>query len=68
MGGRCVDTGENVGPPLTALVRTFVGVAGANWGSALCLIPFGSCNMNNGMSCVSQYIRDINARLLDRHR
>uniref|UniRef100_A0A914W3U7 Triacylglycerol lipase n=1 Tax=Plectus sambesii TaxID=2011161 RepID=A0A914W3U7_9BILA len=30
MGGFCVDTGENLGPPLTRIVDTFVAVAGAN--------------------------------------
>ncbi|KAK6038810.1 triacylglycerol lipase [Cooperia oncophora] len=28
LGGKCVDTGEYLGPPLTALVDTFVSVAG----------------------------------------
>ncbi|KAK6051250.1 hypothetical protein COOONC_11245 [Cooperia oncophora] len=27
LGGKCVDTGEYLGPPLTALVDTFVSVA-----------------------------------------
>jgi len=62
MGGICVDTGENLGPPLTGLVHTFVGVAGANWGSFLCAIPVGSCNAVNGMNCNSRFIADINSR------
>lgn len=63
LGGACVDTGENLGPPLTPLIDTFVSVAGANHGSFLCAIPFpGACNMINGMSCTSSFIRDINAR------
>lgn len=60
LGGACVDTGENLGPPLTHLVHTFLGVAGANFGSMLCVFPFGSCNMNNGMSCFSRFLADIN--------
>uniref|UniRef100_A0A0M3IR70 Lipase domain-containing protein n=1 Tax=Ascaris lumbricoides TaxID=6252 RepID=A0A0M3IR70_ASCLU len=62
MGGICVDTGEQLGGSLTALVDTFVGVAGANFGSFLCLIPFGSCNLNNGMHCNSRFLADINSR------
>ena len=62
LGGACVDTGENIGGPLTGLVDTFVGVAGANFGSVLCVLPFGSCNMLNGMSCMSRYLADINGR------
>jgi triacylglycerol lipase len=63
-----VDTGENLGPPLTPLVHTFVGVAGANFGSFLCVIPFGSCNTNNGMHCTSKYLNDINSKFVLRAR
>ncbi|PIO71105.1 hypothetical protein TELCIR_07009 [Teladorsagia circumcincta] len=28
LGGRCMDTGERLGPPLSALIDTFVSVAG----------------------------------------
>jgi hypothetical protein len=46
LGGKCVDTGENLGPPLTELVDTFVGIAGANYGAALCFLQFGeTCGM-----------------------
>uniref|UniRef100_A0A183BVZ5 Alpha/beta-hydrolase n=1 Tax=Globodera pallida TaxID=36090 RepID=A0A183BVZ5_GLOPA len=62
MGGVCVDTNEDVGPPLSGLVHTFVGVAGANWGSFLCVLPFGSCNLVNGMACGSRFLNDINSR------
>ncbi|KAK6734973.1 hypothetical protein RB195_018275 [Necator americanus] len=63
LGGRCVDTGEALGPRLTALVDTFVSVAGANHGSFLCLVPFpGACNLINGLSCHSQFILNINKR------
>ncbi|KJH49762.1 triacylglycerol lipase [Dictyocaulus viviparus] len=63
LGGKCVDTGEELGPSLTGLVDTFVSVAGANHGSYLCLLPFpGACNNVNGLSCYSQFIHDINAR------
>lgn len=63
LGGRCVDTGERLGPPLTGLIDTFVSVAGANHGSFLCLLPFpGACNMVNGLSCNSQFVTNINKR------
>ncbi|ETN80756.1 triacylglycerol lipase [Necator americanus] len=63
LGGRCVDTGEALGPRLTALIDTFVSVAGANHGSFLCLVPFpGACNLINGLSCHSQFILNINKR------
>ena len=32
MGGRCIDTGEFVGRPLTKRIHTFVSIAGANYG------------------------------------
>ena len=62
MGGKCADTGEDIGPPLTNLVHTFVGVAGANFGSFLCVIPFGCCNLINGMGCGSRFLTEINAK------
>ncbi|CAK5080684.1 unnamed protein product [Meloidogyne enterolobii] len=62
MGGNCVDTNDHLGPPLTDLIHTFVGVAGANWGSFLCIIPIGSCNLINGMACGSKFLNDINSR------
>lgn len=66
LGGACVDTGENLGPSLTALIDTYVSVAGANRGSFLCALPFpGACNPNNGLSCNSRYIQDINSRQVD---
>uniref|UniRef100_A0A914W1K4 Uncharacterized protein n=1 Tax=Plectus sambesii TaxID=2011161 RepID=A0A914W1K4_9BILA len=61
LGGYCVDTRENLGAPLTDMVDTFIGVAGANYGSALCIIPIpGTCNQQNGLSCGSQFLTDIN--------
>uniref|UniRef100_A0A915CN46 Triacylglycerol lipase n=1 Tax=Ditylenchus dipsaci TaxID=166011 RepID=A0A915CN46_9BILA len=62
MGGICADTNENIGPPLSGLVNTFIGVAGANFGSFLCVIPVGSCNLVNGMACGSRFLNDINSR------
>lgn len=28
LGGRCVETGEDLGPPLTSSVSAYLGVAG----------------------------------------
>ncbi|KAI6223875.1 Lipase EstA/Esterase EstB family-containing protein [Aphelenchoides besseyi] len=62
MGGVCVETGENLGPSLSHLVHVYIGVAGANFGSFLCVLPIGSCNLINGMACGSRYLNDINAQ------
>jgi len=62
LGGKCVDTGEDLGPPLTDLVHTYVGVAGPHWGAILCFVPIGPCNINNGVNCLSTFLRDINIR------
>ncbi|KAK6057807.1 triacylglycerol lipase [Cooperia oncophora] len=61
LGGKCVDTGEYLGPPLTALVDTFVSVAGVNRGAHLCFLPIGElCNPVNGLTCTSKFLEDIN--------
>lgn len=57
-----MDTGEQLGTPIGGIVHTFIGVAGANFGSFLCVIPFGSCNLLNGMGCGSKFLNDINSR------
>ncbi|CAD6199810.1 unnamed protein product [Caenorhabditis auriculariae] len=75
LGGRCVDTGEYLGSPLTRIVDTFVGVAGPNHGispqvggvglpaCALAIAPI--CNQVNGLysgMCPneSEFLQDIN--------
>lgn len=46
LGGKCVETGEDLGNPLTSVVDTFVGVAGANHGATFCFLQFGeTCGM-----------------------
>lgn len=62
LGSKCVDTGRDLGPPITVLVEKFISVAGANYGSALCIFPFGSCNLINGLNCNSKFITDINRK------
>uniref|UniRef100_A0A0M3J638 DUF676 domain-containing protein n=1 Tax=Anisakis simplex TaxID=6269 RepID=A0A0M3J638_ANISI len=62
LGGICVDTGEELGAPLTSHVDTFVSVAGPNHGSFLCVFSFiRSCNALNGLICSSTYLADINS-------
>jgi len=78
LGGRCVDTGEDLGAPLTKFIDTFLGVAGPNHGISLqvggislpgCLfsvIPV--CNGVNGLysglcPSESQYLQDINRQV-----
>ncbi|KAI6216395.1 Triacylglycerol lipase [Aphelenchoides besseyi] len=60
-GGRCVDTNENLGGPLTDIVHAYVGVAGAQRGARSCGIGAGVCNLINGMNCRSRFISDINS-------
>uniref|UniRef100_A0A8R1E092 Uncharacterized protein n=1 Tax=Caenorhabditis japonica TaxID=281687 RepID=A0A8R1E092_CAEJA len=75
LGGRCVDTGENLGGPLTRIVDTYVGVAGPNRGAAPQLGPLSVpacalsitpiCNSVNGLysgNCPAQsdFLQDIN--------
>uniref|UniRef100_A0A0N5BH48 Lipase_GDSL domain-containing protein n=1 Tax=Strongyloides papillosus TaxID=174720 RepID=A0A0N5BH48_STREA len=62
LGSKCVDTGRDLGPPITPLVEKFISVAGANHGSSLCIFPFGSCNLINGLNCNSRFITDINRK------
>ncbi|GMR43179.1 hypothetical protein PMAYCL1PPCAC_13374, partial [Pristionchus mayeri] len=62
LGGECVDTKEPLGPPLTAMIDTYVSTAGSNYGSAKCNkpLPVGTCNMLNGLNCKSAYLQDLN--------
>ncbi|TMS35709.1 hypothetical protein L596_003050 [Steinernema carpocapsae] len=75
LGGKCVDTGEDLGRPLTRFIDTYVGIAGPNRGISLqvggisipgCLfsiIPV--CNTKTGLysgfcPSESEYLQDIN--------
>ncbi|KAH7719497.1 Protein LIPS-15 [Aphelenchoides avenae] len=65
LGGRCVDSITNLGPPLTDYIRTFLSVAGANHGSQLCDNPDGLgtlCSNVVGLTCQSEFYADINSR------
>uniref|UniRef100_A0A0K0FYB4 Lipase domain-containing protein n=1 Tax=Strongyloides venezuelensis TaxID=75913 RepID=A0A0K0FYB4_STRVS len=63
IGGKCVDTGENLGPPLKDTIHTYLSVAGANYGSSICIypIPVSACNKLNGLYCGSSFMQDINS-------
>ncbi|KAK5974882.1 Triacylglycerol lipase [Trichostrongylus colubriformis] len=75
LGGRCVDSGEYLGGPLTKYIDTFVGVAGPNHGitlqvggvaipgCVLSIIPV--CNQVTGLysglcPSESEFLQDIN--------
>ncbi|CEF68759.1 Lipase EstA/Esterase EstB family-containing protein [Strongyloides ratti] len=62
-GGKCVDTGEYLGLPLKNVIHTFISVAGANYGSSLCIypIPISACNKLNGLYCGSTFMEDTNS-------
>ncbi|GMR34084.1 hypothetical protein PMAYCL1PPCAC_04279 [Pristionchus mayeri] len=60
LGGKCGK--EDIGPPMTDLVETFIGVAGANYGSFLCFVSFGICNTENGLHCESKMLENINTQ------
>ncbi|KAI6172412.1 RBR-type E3 ubiquitin transferase [Aphelenchoides besseyi] len=61
LGGKCVDTDEDLGPPLTNIIDVYLGVAGAMNGALACKIPnVGSCSLQSGMNCHSTFIKDIN--------
>ncbi|KAH7730019.1 Protein LIPS-7 a [Aphelenchoides avenae] len=63
LGGNCVDTGENLGDPLTDTIHSFLGIAGANHGALFCLADdYSECNGVNGLSCESKFLADINSR------
>ncbi|KHN84127.1 hypothetical protein Tcan_10373 [Toxocara canis] len=76
LGGRCVDTGEDLGRPLTRFIDTFVGIAGPNHGISLqvagvsipgCLFSvLPVCNTQTGLysgmcPAESAYLQDINS-------
>jgi len=61
LGGKCVDTGEDLGEPLTALVDTFISLAGVAYGSERCPWLFlQNCNEVSGFDCKSELVLDIN--------
>ncbi|KAH7671626.1 Protein LIPS-7 a, partial [Aphelenchoides avenae] len=63
LGGKCIDTDEELGGPLTSIVRRFISVAGANRGTLFCFTDsYPTCNMEDGMHCDSEYYKDVNSK------
>lgn len=75
LGGRCVDSGEYLGAPLTKFIDTFVGIAGPNHGISLqvggvaipgCVLSvIPVCNQVTGLYSgfcpnESEFLQDIN--------
>ena len=54
LGGMCGD--EDLGPPITNIIDAYVGVAGANYGSYLCVVPWFVCSKTNGLHCRSKFL------------
>uniref|UniRef100_A0A1I7SX09 Lipase domain-containing protein n=1 Tax=Bursaphelenchus xylophilus TaxID=6326 RepID=A0A1I7SX09_BURXY len=65
MGGVCVETGEDLGPPLTGIISNYIGIAGVMHGALFCdNYPFTSiCNKINGMRCNNNFMIDINSKI-----
>lgn len=59
LGGKCVETGEDLGEPITHMVDTFVGVGGVAFGYQDCPTMYAACNLINGMNCGSTYMVSI---------
>ncbi|CAD5218197.1 unnamed protein product [Bursaphelenchus okinawaensis] len=64
LGGKCVDTGDDLGDPLTSRIRTWLGVAGAHRGMIECRDDpkYELCNPVNGLNPdgESAFLTDIN--------
>lgn len=59
LGGRCVDTNEQLGAPLTPLVDTFLAVGGVFGGLEMCMgkeDEYKACNRVNGMLPYSTFL------------
>ncbi|KAH7662485.1 Protein LIPS-9, partial [Aphelenchoides avenae] len=66
LGGKCVDTGEDLGPSLTDNVQKFVSLAGPNHGDIFCTKGENqgdTCNSVTGVAPDSAFLRDINSKV-----
>ncbi|CAD5210973.1 unnamed protein product [Bursaphelenchus xylophilus] len=63
LGGKCVETGEDLGAPISHLVNVYISVCGANHGAGSCQQVGAApiCNKINGLACESKIFPDINA-------
>jgi triacylglycerol lipase len=55
LGGKCVDTGEDLGPPLTSTVHAYLSVAGVQRSTT-------ACGVHCGSNCGGLMMNDINAQ------
>jgi triacylglycerol lipase len=63
LGGKCLDTGEDLGPPLTESINAYLGVAGAQQGCNLCnMVISDICSKKTGIGCDSDFYHDINGQ------
>uniref|UniRef100_A0A0N5BXG5 Lipase EstA/Esterase EstB family-containing protein n=1 Tax=Strongyloides papillosus TaxID=174720 RepID=A0A0N5BXG5_STREA len=65
LGGKCVDTKQNLGEPLTEIVENYVSIAGVANGYETCSSIFSGatfCNRKNGFACNSKFIKNINSK------
>ncbi|CAD5207643.1 unnamed protein product [Bursaphelenchus okinawaensis] len=63
LGGRCVETNEDLGKPLSHLINNYIGVVGVMHGAAFCENSTeAACNSVFGMRCHSKYLKDINSK------
>ncbi|TMS39339.1 hypothetical protein L596_005881 [Steinernema carpocapsae] len=62
LGGKCVDTEEYLGPPLTKYVDVYVALGGVVRGVEFCPDYFNGCNKKNGFSCRSAYLGELNRK------
>uniref|UniRef100_A0A914Y5T7 Uncharacterized protein n=1 Tax=Panagrolaimus superbus TaxID=310955 RepID=A0A914Y5T7_9BILA len=49
-----------VGKPLTNFIDTYIAAAGVAYGLEKCTPTYHACNVNNGMYCGSDYMKDLN--------
>uniref|UniRef100_A0A0N4Z5D5 Uncharacterized protein n=1 Tax=Parastrongyloides trichosuri TaxID=131310 RepID=A0A0N4Z5D5_PARTI len=63
LGGKCVDSDQFLGGPLTNIVENYVSIAGVANGYEACSTALGGvpmCNKRNGFACNSKFIKNIN--------
>uniref|UniRef100_A0A915ER57 Lipase n=1 Tax=Ditylenchus dipsaci TaxID=166011 RepID=A0A915ER57_9BILA len=62
LGGRCAETEDYLGRPITKYVDAFVAIAGVAYGLERCPQNMQACNNINGMACNSEFLRDVNSK------
>lgn len=62
LGGKCIESNDTLGPPLTEIVDTFVAVGGANYGIQNCPAHHNACNPVNSLKCDSKLMKELNSQ------